>query len=78
MDNRLYPCPCCGHLVFEEPPGSDDICLVCFWEDDGQDDRDADEVCGGPNGTLSLTEARASFRNLGACETRYRQNRSRQ
>ena len=21
-----YPCPCCGHLVFREPPGSYDIC----------------------------------------------------
>src|SRR5476649_2254080 len=29
-----YPCPCCGHVVFREPPGSYDICPVCFWEDD--------------------------------------------
>jgi hypothetical protein len=26
---------------------------VCFWEDDGQDDHDADLVRGGPNGALS-------------------------
>ena len=29
-----YPCPCCGHLIFLEPPGSYDICEICFWEDD--------------------------------------------
>jgi hypothetical protein len=29
-----YPCPCCGYLVFEEKPGSYDICPVCGWEDD--------------------------------------------
>jgi len=34
---------------------------VRFWEDDGQDDHDADEVRGGPNGSLSLTQARANY-----------------
>jgi hypothetical protein len=29
-----YPCPCCGCLVFDEEPGSYDICEVCGWEDD--------------------------------------------
>ncbi|MFD2495116.1 CPCC family cysteine-rich protein [Amycolatopsis jiangsuensis] len=29
-----YPCPCCGHLVHHEPPGSSAICAVCGWEDD--------------------------------------------
>ncbi|ASU78846.1 hypothetical protein CDG81_11780 [Actinopolyspora erythraea] len=28
------PCPCCGYLVHDSPPGSYDICRVCFWEDD--------------------------------------------
>lgn len=31
---------------------------MCFWEDDGQDDHDASEVRGGPNGVLSLEDAR--------------------
>lgn len=29
-----YPCPACGFEVFDEPPGSYDICGVCGWEDD--------------------------------------------
>ena len=29
-----YPCPSCGLLVFDESPGSYDICPVCGWEDD--------------------------------------------
>ncbi len=33
--HQRYPCPCCGRLVFDEPPGSYSICPVCFWEDDG-------------------------------------------
>ena len=64
-----YPCPCCGVVTVPER-GGDDICPVCFWEDDGQDDHDADQVRGGPNYSLSLTEARLSFARIGAVEER--------
>ncbi|MFH8776088.1 CPCC family cysteine-rich protein [Streptomyces sp. NPDC017958] len=64
-----YPCPCCGFLTLDQR-GCFEICPVCFWEDDGQDDDDADRVRGGPNGRLSLTEARRSFRALGASDER--------
>lgn len=33
MSNIKYTCPCCGYFVFDEV-GSDDICLICGWEDD--------------------------------------------
>ncbi|MFI6495541.1 CPCC family cysteine-rich protein [Streptomyces sp. NPDC050564] len=56
-----YRCPCCGYLTLAERGGFE-ICHVCFWEDDGQDEHDADEVRGGPNGSLSLTKARETFR----------------
>jgi len=53
-------CPCCGRKTIGER-GCYEICLVCWWEDDGQDNDQADEVLGGPNGRLSLTEARRNF-----------------
>ncbi|WP_309228382.1 CPCC family cysteine-rich protein [Streptomyces lunaelactis] len=64
-----YRCPCCGFVTLGEP-GNYEICSVCFWEDDGQDDHDADRVRGGPNGRLSLTEARRNFHAMEACDER--------
>jgi hypothetical protein len=53
------PCPCCGRRTLATR-GDYEICRVCWWEDDGQDNRDADRVSGGPNDRLSLTQARAN------------------
>lgn len=53
-------CPCCGYPTLSGR-GDYEICLICWWEDDGQDDVDADEVFGGPNGPYSLTQARRNF-----------------
>jgi hypothetical protein len=55
-----YSCPCCGHVTLAERGGYE-ICRECWWEDDGQDDHDADVVRGGPNGRLSLADARAAY-----------------
>jgi len=63
-------CPCCRYLTLQDRGGFE-ICEVCFWEDDGQDDHDADVVRGGPNGILSLTVAREAFAEIGACEERF-------
>ena len=57
-------CPCCGELTISEY-GSWEICEVCGWEDDGQSDKDADEVYGGPNGKYSLSEARENYKKFG-------------
>ena len=57
----IYACPCCGYPTLHERGGYD-ICPLCNWEDDGQDDPHADEVWGGPNGAYSLTEARENFK----------------
>ena len=62
-------CPCCFCKTLSDRGGFE-ICAVCFWEDDGQDDYDADVVRGGPNGVLSLTQARANYRQFGACDER--------
>jgi hypothetical protein len=69
----LLQCACCGCRTLGERGGFE-ICPVCFWEDDGQDDHDADVVRGGPNDSLSLTRARENFRAFGACEERFRKN----
>jgi hypothetical protein len=58
---KEYACPCCGALTLTSRDQFE-ICVLCGWEDDGQDDCNADEVKGGPNGNLSLTEARSVFK----------------
>jgi hypothetical protein len=60
VDGVRYLCPCCGYPTLSERGGYE-ICELCNWEDDGQDDPHADEVWGGPNGPYSLTEARRNF-----------------
>lgn len=68
-DIQLYTCPGCGFPTLEERGGFN-ICDVCTWEDDGQDDG-ADSILSGlqtqgisisgPNGNLSLTENRINI-----------------
>lgn len=65
MSYYIYECPCCGLPSLEEPPGCFDVCQICFWEDDGQSDADADRPNDGPNGDYTLTNARVNFRDHG-------------
>ena len=60
-------CPCCRYLTLRDRGGFE-LCPVCFWEDDGQDDHDASVVRGGPNAELSLEQARNNFMAFGACD----------
>lgn len=53
-------CPCCRYPTLEER-ASYEVCLLCDWEDDGQDNPYADEVWGGSNGEYSLSKARDNF-----------------
>jgi hypothetical protein len=67
--DRLFPCPCCGFFTIgEEPPGTFEICPVCFWEDDYIQFGDPD-FRGGAN-HVSLKEARNNFKAFGASEER--------
>jgi hypothetical protein len=63
-----FPCPCCGYLVFDESPGSYDICRVCGWEDDVSQLR-FPRTSGGAN-EVSLIEAQANFAEHGAADPR--------
>jgi hypothetical protein len=62
-------CPCCRNLTLSARREYE-TCPVCFWEDDGQDEAQADEIWGGPNEMLSLTEARDNYRQFGASSRR--------
>jgi Cysteine-rich CPCC len=70
QESMMYRCPCCCYKTLGERSGYE-ICDICFWEDDGQDEQDTNVIRGGPNGSLSLTKARENFQNFGACEERY-------
>lgn len=60
-----FPCPCCGYLVFDEPPGSFDICPICFWEDDAAQLR---FVARGGANRVSLLEAQQNCTEFGVSE----------
>ena len=61
----MYPCPCCGYLTIgEEPPGTFEICPVCFWEDDNV--QFEDPIYAGGANSVSLNQARENFRLFGA------------
>ena len=62
---RLHRCPCFGCRTLRQR-GRLEMCPVCAWGDAGQDEHDADTVRGGPNGALSLRQARANYRRFGA------------
>jgi hypothetical protein len=67
-----WPCVCCGFFTLSEPTGSpsDEICQVCFWQNDPAD-NEGGEVRG-PN-KVSLAEARRNFASFGASEERLRE-----
>lgn len=65
-----YTCPCCGYKTLdEEPPGTYEICSICFWEDDPVQYYDPD-YSGGAN-TTSLRQAQKNYEWFGACEEEF-------
>jgi hypothetical protein len=72
MTNNVE-CPCCKFKTLSKR-GNDEICEVCFWQDDGQSEADAEVVFGGPNHNLSLRQAQMNFKRIGAIEERFLHN----
>ncbi len=66
---KLFVCPCCGYRTLnDDPPGSHEICEVCFWEDDGVQYYDPD-YRGGAN-SVSLRTGQKNFKEFGSCKKR--------
>ncbi len=60
-----YKCVCCGNRTLgSEPPGTFEICPVCYWEDDNVQFEDPDYPDGANN--ISLNEARGNYKRIGA------------
>ncbi|MHB9287208.1 CPCC family cysteine-rich protein [Halobacteriales archaeon Cl-PHB] len=58
-------CPCCGYLTLSEgTPGSKEVCPVCGWLDDPV--QFSDDDCVADANSVSLTEARENFAEVGA------------
>jgi hypothetical protein len=67
MSVEMYTCPCCGYKTLEnEPPGTYDICPICFWEDDPVQ-YEQPYYSGGAN-HISLIEAQKKFKKFGTCD----------
>ena len=65
--HKSFGCPCCKFKTLFGRGGFE-MCPVCWWEDDGQDEHDAEHVRGGPNGNLSLRKAQENFKKFGASD----------
>lgn len=59
---HLFTCPCCWFPTLESRC-SYDICFICDWEDDWQDDYNEFEILWWPNWKLSLHDAREVIQN---------------
>lgn len=68
-----YTCPCCGYKTLDEaPPGTYEICPVCYWEDDAVQFKNPD-FAGGAN-QVSLRQAQQNYIRFGASEKRFQGN----
>ncbi len=66
----MFKCPCCGYITLSEaPPGTYEICSVCFWEDDEVQFNDP-SYAGGAN-KVSLNQAKINFKEFGATERKF-------
>lgn len=67
-DLTKYPCPCCGHCVFDRQPGFSETCPICGWED-CLDQLRFPTITGAAN-AVCLVAAQANYEACGAAERR--------
>ena len=56
-------CPCFGCWTLDER-NANELCSVCFWEDDGQNEQDVDQCPGGPKGEAEFETGQAQLSPL--------------
>ncbi|WP_278378636.1 CPCC family cysteine-rich protein [Chryseobacterium arthrosphaerae] len=61
VPEELFPCACCNYKTIKEK-GNYEICKVCFWEDDGNDDNSKYSHVN----HMTLKEAKDNFKAKGA------------
>ncbi len=61
-----FPCPCCGHLVFDREPGYHQICPICLWEDELAQLRFP--AMPGISNCVSLVDAQINYQRIGVAE----------
>ncbi|GEN74246.1 CPCC family cysteine-rich protein [Chryseobacterium lathyri] len=61
IPKELFPCPCCNYKTIKDK-GNYEICKVCFWEDDGNDDKSKYSQVN----HMTLGEAKDNFKIKGA------------
>lgn len=59
----MHACPCCKNLTLQHR-AMYEICPVCWWEDDGQDDPN--EIAHASPNRVTLAEAQANYAAFGA------------
>ena len=66
---KKIKCPCCGYYTIEDygEEVNCNICPVCFWQYDVVGQDNPNDIVGGPNGKLSLNQARDNYKKFGAC-----------
>ncbi|WP_060873755.1 CPCC family cysteine-rich protein [Myroides odoratus] len=70
--NKKHACPCCGYFTLNNNVGNTfQLCLVCYWEDDGIQFEDPSYE-GGAN-RVSLIQAKENFKSFGASEREFLQ-----
>ncbi len=66
LPRDYYTCACCGYPTIEEPQTLE-VCYLCLWKDNGQDDPHANEYWRGAYYGLTLSAAREHFAAYVAC-----------
>jgi hypothetical protein len=67
---QRFPCPCCGHLVFDRQPGHHQICPICLWEDELAQLRFPRMT--GISNHVSLLDAQHNYQQHGVAEKKNR------